>query len=200
MKIKELKCKNCGAKLEIDDNVKKVTCKYCNTEFSVEDAYNDGYNFEKGRMKAQTEQLEEINNIIKNNPIFKNFFPSENVFMLLVIVFLIIFASVFIFINTSLTSMNNIDSFEVKRFNNNFEIYVGTNSGLQVSSLIDEIQTNNRKNKDSLIEFEYKNNKTTNPDEIKELKKQIDEWNNYEITFEYNEDGLINYVLMEDVK
>lgn len=200
MKIKELKCKNCGAKLEIDDNVKKVTCKYCNTEFSVEDAYNDGYNFEKGRMKAQTEQLEEINNILKNNPIFKNFFPSENVFMLLVIVFLIIFASVFIFINTSLTSMNNIDSFEVKRFNNNFEIYVGTNSGLQVSSLIDEIQTNNRKNKDSLIEFEYKNNKTTNPDEIKELKKQIDEWNNYEITFEYNEDGFINYVLMEDVK
>ena len=200
MKIKELKCKNCGAKLEIDDNVKKVTCKYCNTDFSVEDAYNDGYNFEKGRMKAQTEQLEEINNIIKNNPIFKNFFPSENVFMLLVVVFLIIFASVFIFINTSLTSMNNIDSFEVKRFNNNFEIYVGTNSGLQVSSLIDEIQTNNRKNKDSLIEFEYKNNKTTNPDEIKELKKQIDEWNNYEITFEYNEDGFINYVLMEDVK
>lgn len=200
MKIKELKCKNCGAKLEIDDNVKKVTCKYCNTEFSVEDAYNDGYNFEKGRMKAQTEQLEEINNILKNNPIFKNFFPSENVFMLLVVVFLIIFASVFIFINTSLTSMNNIDSFEVKRFNNNFEIYVGTNSGLQVSSLIDEIQTNNRKNKDSLIEFEYKNNKTTNPDEIKELKKQIDEWNNYEITFEYNENGFINYVLMEDVK
>ena len=32
MRLMELKCKNCGAKLKIEDNVKKVTCKYCNTE------------------------------------------------------------------------------------------------------------------------------------------------------------------------
>lgn len=200
MRIIELKCKNCGAKLKIEDNVKKVTCKYCNTEFSVEDAYNDGYNFEKGRMKAQTEQLEEINNIIMNNPIFKNFFPSKHLFIIPVVISIIIFLSIFIFIITSITSMNSIDSFEVDRFNNSFEIYVGTNNGLQISSLIDEVQTNNRKNRDTLIEFEYKNVKTTNPDEIKKIKKDLDDWNNYEVTFEYNENGLINYVLMEEVK
>ena len=170
MRLMELKCKNCGAKLKIEDNVKKVTCKYCNTEFSVEDAYNDGYNFEKGRMKAQTEQLEEINNIMTNNPIFKNFFQSEHSVIIPAVISIIIFLSIYIFITTSLKSMNSIDSFEVARFNNSFEIYVGTNNGLQVSSLIDEVQTNNRKNKDKLIEFEY------------------------------NEDGIINYVLMEEVK
>ena len=146
MRLMELKCKNCGAKLKIEDNVKKVTCKYCNTEFSVEDAYNDGYNFEKGRMKAQTEQLEEINNIMTNNPLFKNFFSSDHSLIIPAVISIIIFLSIYIFITTSLKSMNSIDSFEVARFNNSFEIYVGTNNGLQVSSLIDEVQTNNRKN------------------------------------------------------
>ena len=96
--------------------------------------------------------------------------------------------------------MNSIDSFEVKRFNNSFEIYVGTNNGLQVSSLIDEVQTNNRKNKDKLIEFEYKDVKTKNPDEIIKIKKDLDDWTNYEITFEYDKNGMIDYVLMEEVE
>ena len=200
MRLIELKCKNCGAKLKIEDNVKKVTCKYCNTEFSVEDAYNDGYNFEKGRMKAQTEQLEEINNIMTNNPIFKNFFQSEHSVIIPAVISIIIFLSIYIFITTSLKSMNSIDSFEVERFNNSLEIYVGTNNGIQVSNLIDEVQTNNRKNKDKLIEFEYKDVKTKNPDEIIKIKKDLDDWSNYEITFEYNEDGIINYVLMEEVE
>ena len=200
MRLIELKCKNCGAKLKIEDNVKKVTGKYCNTEFSVEDAYNDGYNFEKGRMKAQTEQLEEINNIMTNSPIFKKFFSSEHLVIIPAVISIIIFLSIYIFITTSLKSMNSIDSFEVARFNNSFEIYVGTNNGLQVSSLIDEVQTNNRKNKDKLIEFEYKNVKTTNPDEIKKIKKDLDDWTNYEITFEYDKNGMIDYVLIEEVK
>ena len=151
-------------------------------------------------MKAQTEQLEEINNIMTNNPIFKNFFSSERSVIIPAVISIIIFLSIYIFITTSLKSMNSIDSFEVARFNNSFEIYVGTNNGLQVSSLIDEVQTNNRKNKDKLIEFEYKDVKTKNPDEIIKIKKDLDDWSNYEITFEYNEDGIINYVLMEEVK
>ena len=96
--------------------------------------------------------------------------------------------------------MNSIDSFEVERFNNSLEIYVGTNNGIQVSSLIDEVQTNNRKNKDKLIEFEYKNVKTTNPDEIKKIKNDLEDWTNYEITFEYDKNGMIDYVLMEEVE
>ena len=200
MRLIELKCKNCGAKLKIEDNVKKVTCMYSNTEFSVEDAYNDGYIFEKGRMKAQTEQLEEIYNIMTNNPIFKNFFQSEHSVIIPAVISIIIFLSIYIFITTSLKSMNSIDSFEVARFNNSFEIYVGTNNGLQVSSLIDEVQTNNRKNKDKLIEFEYKDVKTKNPDEIIKIKKDLDDWTNYEITFEYDKNGMIDYVLMEEVE
>ena len=200
MRLIELKCKNCGAKLKIEDNVKKVTCKYCNTEFSVEDAYNDGYNFEKGRMKAQTEQLEEINNIMTNSPIFKKFFSSEHLVIIPAVISIIIFLLIYIFITTSLKSMNSIDSFEVTRFNNSFEIYVGTNNGIQVSSLIDEVQTNNRKNKDKMIEFEYKDVKTKNPDEIKKIKNDLDEWTNYEITFEYDKNGMIDYVLIEEVK
>ena len=151
-------------------------------------------------MKAQTEQLEEINNIMTNNPIFKNFFRSEHSVIIPAVISIIIFLSIYIFITTSLKSMNSIDSFEVARFNNSFEIYVGTNNGLQVSSLIDEVQTNNRKNKDKLIEFEYKDVKTKNPDEIIKIKKDLDDWTNYEITFEYDKNGMIDYVLMEELE
>ena len=58
MRLKELKCKNCGATLEVEENAQQVKCKFCNTTFAVEDAYTDGYKYEKGRLKAQNEQLE----------------------------------------------------------------------------------------------------------------------------------------------
>lgn len=37
MELKELKCKNCGAKIELEEGKTEVTCKYCNTTFKVDD-------------------------------------------------------------------------------------------------------------------------------------------------------------------
>lgn len=61
MKLVELKCKNCGANLEVEENVKEVTCIFCNTTFSIETTENDGYEFEKGRIKAQKEEYSSEN-------------------------------------------------------------------------------------------------------------------------------------------
>ena len=58
MELKELKCKNCGANLKVEQNAKDVTCNFCHTTFSVESAENTGYEFEKGRIKAQKEELQ----------------------------------------------------------------------------------------------------------------------------------------------
>ena len=38
MKFVELKCKNCGAKLEVEEGATQVTCKFCGTTFSIDDA------------------------------------------------------------------------------------------------------------------------------------------------------------------
>ena len=64
MKLIEMNCKKCGATLSIDPDLKQGYCQYCGTKFFVDDEvkhikYDDaedaGYQFEKGRLRAQAE-------------------------------------------------------------------------------------------------------------------------------------------------
>lgn len=65
MKLLEMKCKNCGALLKVEEDAKDIECQYCNTKYKLDDEvqhikYDDmeksGYEFEKGRIRAQQEQ------------------------------------------------------------------------------------------------------------------------------------------------
>lgn len=65
MKIIELNCPNCKGPLKIDYTNNKAYCEHCGTvvilddevqHFQYDNAEDAGYNFEKGRMKAQEEQ------------------------------------------------------------------------------------------------------------------------------------------------
>ena len=64
MKLVEMKCKNCNAKLEVDEDAKNATCNFCGATFKIDDEvkhikYDDmeqsGYEFEKGRLRAREE-------------------------------------------------------------------------------------------------------------------------------------------------
>ena len=64
MKLVELKCKNCGAKLSIPKDSKIVTCDFCKTTFQIDDEIKhikydnmmqSGYEFEKGRIRGLAE-------------------------------------------------------------------------------------------------------------------------------------------------
>lgn len=90
MKLLEMKCKNCGALLKVEEDAKYIECQYCNTRYKLDDEvqhikYDDmeksGYEFEKGRIRAQQEQkraqsnynnLNNVNNTSKkkNNKTF----------------------------------------------------------------------------------------------------------------------------------
>ena len=90
MKLLEMKCKNCGALLKVEENAQYINCQYCNTKYKLDDEiqhikYDDmeksGYEFEKGRIRAQQEQkraqsnynnLNNVNNTSKkkNNKTF----------------------------------------------------------------------------------------------------------------------------------
>lgn len=74
MKLVELKCKNCGAILEVEEGIKDITCKYCRANFIIDDEvqhiqydnmHESGYEFEKWRIQAQNEEQERINEQIK---------------------------------------------------------------------------------------------------------------------------------------
>ena len=64
MNLIELKCKRCGAILKVNPNNPEITCSYCHTKFILNEEVTkmdlnnmeqSGYNFEKGRMRAQQE-------------------------------------------------------------------------------------------------------------------------------------------------
>lgn len=64
MKLVEMKCKNCGANLKVNVEVKDAYCQFCGTEFKIDDEVQhvqydnmeqSGYEFEKGRIRAQQE-------------------------------------------------------------------------------------------------------------------------------------------------
>ena len=59
MKLVELKCNNCGAQLKVEEGTSQVKCEFCGSTFSVDDAYNEGYKYTKGVLKAHSEQMEE---------------------------------------------------------------------------------------------------------------------------------------------
>lgn len=64
MKLVEMKCKNCGANLRVNSDVKETYCQFCSAKFKIDDEVQhvkydnmeqSGYEFEKGRIRAQQE-------------------------------------------------------------------------------------------------------------------------------------------------
>lgn len=85
------------------------------------------------------------------------------------------------------------DSYKVKSFNNKLEIYKGNKFGSSLSSLLDEIVTINKK-EDHKIVVIFEEKEFTDPTEIKNIKNDLDTWDNYDVSFDYDEDGYINKV------
>lgn len=198
MRLKELKCKNCGADVKVEENATQAKCEFCHTTFTVEDAYHEGYKFEKGRMKAHNEQIEKNLEHVKGimGPIGKIFATQYILSAIVGVIIFVIAIVMIIFLATG--QINTVDEFDITRFNNTYEMYTGTEYGSTVGRLIDEVSTNNKKNKKHQITIKYKEISTTSPEEMKDIKKQIDAWTKYEVTFEYDEDGFIYLATIEE--
>ena len=82
----------------------------------------------------------------------------------------------------------------------NFNFYVsnGTNNGFFVKSTLDKIITSNKTN-ERKITLKYNGVETQDSDVIKETKKKIDDRKNYEISLDYDSEGYINLITIEDL-
>ena len=95
------------------------------------------------------------------------------------------------------TANDMFDKFEQDSFNSTFEFHVGENYGSRVKNTLDDVITNNKKNSDRLITVVFENISTTDPDEIKNCKKNFDDWTKYEISIDYDESGYVNKIAIE---
>ena len=86
-----------------------------------------------------------------------------------------------------------------KTFNSSFEMYNGTESSVSVKYLLDAVGMNNKKNSDHQIEIAYKDIITKDSEEIKNLKPNFTTSFDYEVSLDYDKDGFINKITIEEI-
>ena len=196
MKLVEMKCKNCGGELKIEDGADTVTCPYCNITYKIDDEVkhvkyddmeNSGYEFEKGRLKAQTEH-------------FKNIAPISTKFILIPIIAIIVFITIAVVIGAVTRNKQGFStgsSFEVSASSFNMSYDNGRQPGVFVEDDIADIIESNKKYSEKKITVKYEDKETSDPDEILELKKSMDFDIYYEISLDYDSEGYVNLYTIE---
>ena len=91
---------------------------------------------------------------------------------------------------------NGFNEIDVQRFNGTLELSSGTNLGMSVKNLLDEIITSNKTN-DRKITVKYNEIETQDTTEIKNLKMELNEFDKFEVSFEYDKDRYIYEVTIE---
>ncbi len=210
MNLNELKCKNCGAKIELEEGKTEVTCKYCNTTFSVDDDYTKAYKYTKGMLKAHHEQMQENLKEFNNSREGKS---AKRLSTIIQILCFIVFMIALIMIgittfnmsnnrplnnNTNISNRTNNDNINAEIFNSTFYGYKGTKSTFFVKNCLDEIINSNKSEKSHIITLKYNDKETSNPDEILEIKKSLDESKQYELSMGYDSNGFINKITITE--
>jgi flagellar biosynthesis/type III secretory pathway M-ring protein FliF/YscJ len=219
MRLVELECQNCGAALKIEEGADIVHCPYCDAKYKMDDEVqhvkyddmeNSGYEFEKGRIKAQKEHLEN-NNIMDKSKTFMMFIP----FIIISIIVMVAFVGIrsanrkgFEKASNSITSVNteeaNKENEEQKKkeleskarvFNMGYSN--GRQATVHIERMLNSIITNNRTNKERIITVKFKDIETQESEQILEIEKQLEEFGYYDVLFDYDEDGFINVMTIK---
>lgn len=201
MKLVELKCKNCGAQLKVEEGTSQVKCEFCGSTFSVDDAYNEGYKYTKGVLKARSEQMEEDFN--KAQDLMDDFIgkPSKVFSIAFVAIFILIFAFIGYHMYVGFSdSRNSRDSFEIDSFNTPYETDAGKRSGFFIVGTLDDIVTNNKTNKSHIITVVYNDITTTEEKEIKEIRNKLSDRKDYDVSLDYDSNGYVNKYTIEDIE
>ncbi|WP_051197267.1 TFIIB-type zinc ribbon-containing protein [Butyrivibrio sp. XBB1001] len=122
MKLVDVVCPRCGANLKIDTEHEKAFCEYCGAEVLIDDgiqhvkyenAEQAGYDFEKGRQRAQQEASEISSNdsesvkvTIKNQ---KNRHKKGKILLITIILAIIVAVVVVVFNKTSDDRAGSVD-------------------------------------------------------------------------------------------
>ena len=144
--------------------------------------------------------------------------------MLYIIIFGIIFLTIFGFIifnnvkffrraekiedfNNSAINIKNdftdnveekISESDIRSFNITFEMYSGTESKFFVEKLLDQIVTNNKTNKERVINVVYNEISITDAEKIIDFKHSLED-KDYEVILDYDEIGFVYQIRIEDI-
>lgn len=98
----------------------------------------------------------------------------------------------------TIEDITKLDRFEILNFNAPFEIYTGSSMGASVITVLDKVVSSNKTN-DKKITVTYNQTQTQDEVKITEIKRSIEQFNNYSISYNYDEDGIINEIIIENL-
>ena len=198
--MKKLKCSSCGATLQIEENKEYAICNHCGSKYKLNEDLNIN-------IKLDDNVQEVINNGLGT---FKHF--SKFMFIP-IIMFIIIFGLIvyFGFIKTNeskktiednqkqIEQQQNKQQENIKKdvFNFQFINDNGTKSAFFLKDTLDEIIQSN-KIYDRKVMLVFNGTETNNESEIINIKHSLD--GNYEVSFNYDEDGYINKIVVDIIK
>lgn len=197
--MKEMKCKNCGATIHIDENVKTTTCNYCGSTYSSKDQVT--YNFN-------------INMNDNTKEVFNNAFNSvNNVPQKVISIFVIFFVFSFIIsITFSILRFNVVedtpsydnwentkekyDDFDKEIFNSKYEWYEGEQSLFFMDFVFDSIIEDNLEG-NHIITIFYNDIEAISEEEIDNLRNSLED-KKYNLHFEKDSEGYINKLVISE--
>lgn len=200
--MKKLKCTSCGGAMTIDANHEYATCNYCGMKYKLNEDVNININVD-----------DDIKNVFHNGMSHVGKFKYF-LFIPIILFVIIVLINVFAFnkISNNMIDNSNFDESykednealeklqsqqSIYMFNMNFETLSGTQSKFFVEILLGEVITSNQKNKNQLISVIYKENNTTDVNEIINIQKSLDS-EKYIVVFDYDDKGYINKVTISE--
>lgn len=85
---------------------------------------------------------------------------------------------------------------EINAFNAPFELCSGSHTGLFIETLLNKIVTNNKK-EEHIITVIYNDITTAIPDDITTLKENFEDFEEYEVSLDYDTNGFVNKVTIK---
>ena len=205
--MKKLKCSSCGAELHIEDNKEYAVCNHCGSRYKLNEDLNVNIKLDDNMKEVLNNGLGTVKNASKVMII-----P----FILFALIFIAIFVFGFININKSKKSAEenrekiheqvkeqneiiNKQQEEAKKemFNFQFANDNGTKSAFFLESTLDEIIESN-KTQDRLVTLVFNGKEVTEESEIINIKHSLK--GDYEVSFNYDDEGYINKIIVDKIK
>ena len=92
---------------------------------------------------------------------------------------------------------DGVNSMKTDEYNDDLEMYVGTQSGDEVKELFDEIIMKLKKDKTHTISVTYNTTSTSDTTELTNLKQQFNDNTQYEVSMDYDDSGFINAITIK---
>lgn len=174
--MKKLRCESCNGDLVVDEKKEYATCNYCGTKYKLNDD-----------MTINIKIDDSIASSVKKVSKFM-------IIPFIMIAIIIIAVIVVIIVSTSKSQ----SSFDKNKFNSQFAFQSGTQYKIFVDSLIDTVNESNKKNSDHQVVLVYKDKGVTSNDDLISIKHSLNN-NKYEVIYNYDEDGYLNKIVIEDI-